>query len=121
MPNLYERLGGELSISTLAEILYGKIYADKDLAIFFANTERDKMVEKQVVFLKHIFGGPQMDTAIDMRSIHAPLVEKGLNGIHYNLVIEYINNILKDLGICEEDIIECLMKIDDFKTHVLNH
>lgn len=120
MSSLYERLGGELSVSTLAEILYGKIYADKDLSVFFKNTDRDKMVEKHVVFLTHILGGPQMDEIINMREVHAPLVEKGLNGVHYNLVIEYINNILKDLGVSEEDRIECLMTIDDFKADVLN-
>ena len=35
MATLYERLGGELAITALAEILYQRLYQDDDLKGFF--------------------------------------------------------------------------------------
>jgi hemoglobin len=46
----------------------------------------DAQRAKQKSFLTMVFGGPHEYTGKDMRTAHAPLVEKGLNDSHFDAV-----------------------------------
>ncbi len=120
MASLYERLGGRVAIEALAEILYDQIYAEESLKPFFVGIDRTVMENKQVDFLSDIFGGPELETEIDMRAVHAPLVkEKGLNEEHFNLLATIVQTILQEMHVNEEDVSEAMIAIASFKDDIL--
>ena len=51
MASLYARLGEEVAIGALSEILYDRIYADGDLVRFFEGRDKQAMIKKQHDFL----------------------------------------------------------------------
>lgn len=119
MASLYERLGGDLAVSAVSEILYSQIYEDEELKVFFEGVDRELIVQKQIDFLKHILGGPQMDHVFNLGSIHAPLVERGLNLSHYNSLVSYLETIMTELGVAKADVKEAISIIDTFKNSIL--
>lgn len=120
MASLYERLGGEPVITALAEILYDRIYSDNSLTEFFVNVDRGRMERKQVRFLSDIFGGPKLEQSINLRAIHKPLVEKGLNEQMFNTVASHVQNILVDMKVPPRDIDEAMTAVAAFKADILN-
>lgn len=54
---------------------------------------------KQKSFLTMVFGGPNEYTGKDLRISHAPLVAKGLDGSHFDAVIEHLRSSLQELNV----------------------
>jgi len=63
-------------------------------------------IGKQRAFLTMVFGGPTNYTGLDMRAGHAHLVERGLNDVHFDAVVENLANTLTELGVSQEGISE---------------
>lgn len=105
MASLYERLGEE-TIDTAVLMFYRKMLSDKRVSRFFDNSDMERQVAKQKSFLTMMFGGPNNYTGRNMRDVHAPLVEKGLNDMHFDIVVEHLTGTLKELGVSDVDIAE---------------
>jgi hemoglobin len=45
------------------------------------------------------FGGPNNYSGTDMRTAHAKLVKMGLNGSHFDVVMEHLVATLSELGV----------------------
>lgn len=118
--SLFERLGGEPVITALAEVLYDRIYNDQRLNSFFTDVDRAKMERKQVRFLSDIFGGPKLEQGLDLRKIHKPLVEKGLNEEMFNAVAVHVQEIMQQMKVPQADIEEALGAVAAFKPDILN-
>lgn len=106
MASLYDRLGGEAAIDTAVLMFYRKMLSDKRVSGYFDNTDMETQIAKQKGFLTMAFGGPNNYTGKNMRDAHAPLVAKGLNGTHVDIVIEHLGGTLKELGVSDADIAE---------------
>lgn len=104
MATLYEKLGGEPAINAAVDIFYRKVLNDARIAHFFDGVDMDRQIAKQKAFLTMAFGGPNNYTGLDMRKAHAHLVAKGLNGSHFDAVVENLATTLKELGVKDEDI-----------------
>jgi hemoglobin len=57
-----------------------------------------------------VFGGPNTYTGKDLRTAHKPLVDRGLNDTHFNIVIEHLKTTLKELEV-PDDLIEQVLAI----------
>ena len=97
--SLYERIGSEAAVNAAVDVFYRKVLADDRINQFFEGIDMDKQSAKQKAFLTFAFGGPAEYTGKDMRLGHAHMVEKGLNGSHFDAVMDNLGATLTELGV----------------------
>lgn len=118
--SLYEKLGGEAAVNTAVDIFYRKMLTDDRVSGFFDDADMDGQIAKQKAFLTMAFGGPNNYTGKSLRDGHAHLVEKGLDDLHVDVVIEHLGGTLKELGVADEDIAEVAAIADSVRDDVLS-
>ena len=96
---LFERIGGEAAVNAAVDVFYRKVMADDRINQFFEGVDMGKQSAKQKAFLTMALGGPSNYSGKDMRLGHAHLVEKGLNGSHFDAVMENLGATLTELGV----------------------
>jgi len=96
---LYERIGGEAAVDAAVELFYRKVLSDHRINRFFDKTDMETQTAKQKAFFTMAFGGPNNYTGGDMRSVHAKLVKMGLDGSHFDAVMEHLGATLVELGV----------------------
>jgi len=106
MPSLYERIGGAAAVDAAVDIFYRKVLSDDRIARFFDDIDMPRQIAKQKAFLTMAFGGPNSYTGKDMRNAHARLVKNGMNGSHFDAVVENLVATLQELKVAEADIAE---------------
>src|SRR3954468_6261472 len=104
MSSIYEQLGGAAAVEKAVDIFYRKMLLDSRVAEYFEAVDMDRQRSKQAAFLTMVLGGPNHYTGQDMRTAHAPLVKRGLNDLHVDIVIEHLGTTLKELGANDEQI-----------------
>ena len=92
---IFEKIGGEKSVNLAVDIFYRRVLSDPKVATFFESTNMDDQRAKQKSFLTMVFGGPNAYTGKDLRTAHKPLVDRGLNDTHFNIVIEHLEGTLR--------------------------
>ena len=102
--SLYARIGGEGAVGAAVDIFYRKVLNDDRIKEFFDDTDMDHQIAKQKSFLTMAFGGPNDYTGKDLRTAHAPLVERGMGHQHFDAVLELLGETLTELGVDQEDI-----------------
>ena len=107
---IYERLGGEAAVSAAVDIFYRKVLRDSRISRFFDETDMEDQIAKQKSFLNMVFGGPHEYTGKDLRTAHAPLVEKGLNDTHFDAVIGHLRRTLNELNV-QQDLIRKVVSV----------
>jgi hemoglobin len=104
MSSIYEQIGGEAAVEQAVDIFYRKMLLDERVAAYFESVDMDRQRAKQKAFLTMVFGGPNAYAGKDMRAAHAGLVQRGLNDLHVDVVIEHLGATLKELGAGDEQI-----------------
>jgi len=99
--SLYSQIGGEAATNAAVDIFYKKVLSDDSISGFFDSTDMNDQRAKQKAFLTMAFGGPNEYSGKDMRTAHAPLVEKGLNDDHFNAVADHLLATLQELKVPE--------------------
>ncbi len=117
--SLFERIGGEAAVNAAVDVFYRKVLADERINKFFEGVDMDKQAAKQKAFLTFAFGGPANYSGKDMRLGHAHLVEKGLNGSHFDAVMENLGATLKELGVPDDLIGEAAAIAESVRADVL--
>ena len=97
--SLYEQLGGQPAVDAAVDIFYRKVLSDNRISHFFDDVDMETQIAKQRAFLTMAFGGPNKYTGKDLRSGHAHLVKRGLNGIHFQAVAEILSATLQELKV----------------------
>ena len=120
MTSLYERLGGAPAFDAAVDDFYRRMLSDARVAQFFDDVDMEGQIAKQKAFLTYVTGGPAEYTGKEMRKAHAPLMEKGLDDSHVDIVIEHLGGTLKDLGAKDEDIAEVAGLAESVRDDVLN-
>lgn len=104
MKSLYDELGGSPAIEAAVDIFYRKVLSDDRISRFFEGVDMDRQSAKQKAFLTMVTGGPANYSGKDMRNAHAHLVTQGLDGGHFDAVVENLAATLKELGVEDEKI-----------------
>ena len=99
MTSIYEQIGGDDTILVAVEIFYRKVLSDDLVAHFFDDTDMDGQLAKQASFLTMVTGGPHDYTGKDMRAAHQHLVAQGMNGEHFDVVVEHLGATFLEMGI----------------------
>ncbi len=118
--SLFDRLGGVAAVDAAVDLFYGKVLADPKISRFFDDTDMDRQRAKQKAFLTLAFGGPNHYTGQDIRTAHAPLVEKGLNDSHFDAVAGHLQATLEELGVASDLTAEVMTIAGGARDDVLN-
>ena len=102
--SLFEELGGKPAVDAAVDVFYRKVLSDDRISHFFADVDMDTQIAKQRAFLTMAFGGPNSYTGKDLRTGHAHLVKRGLNGSHFQAVAENLSATLQELGVPQPQI-----------------
>lgn len=102
---IYDRIGSEAAVDATVDLFYRKVIKDERISGFFDTTDMESQRAKQKSFLTMVFGGPHSYTGKDLRTSHAPLVARGLNDTHFDIVIEHLKSSLNELDV-PNDLVE---------------
>jgi hemoglobin len=116
---LFEEIGGAPAVAAAVEIFYRRMLMDDRVAHFFDDTDMDRQIAKQSVFLTMAFGGPAHYTGRDMREGHRHLVARGLDDTHVDIVIEHLGETLRELGVGEGPIAQVAAIANSVRDDVL--
>lgn len=97
--SLFEQLGGAVAVDAAVDIFYRKVLTDPKISAFFDDVDMERQHAKQKAFLTMAFGGPNNYTGKDLRTAHAGLVARGLNGSHFDAVAGHLQSTLEQLGV----------------------
>ncbi|MBE9532579.1 MAG: group 1 truncated hemoglobin [Proteobacteria bacterium] len=97
--SIYDQIGGAGAVDAAVDIFYRKVLTDDSISHFFDDVDMDAQRDKQKAFLTMVMGGPNEYTGGDMRTVHAPLVEKGLNEAHFMAVAGHLQATLEELNV----------------------
>ncbi len=117
--SLYNRLGGDAFLGEATSLLYARILIDDDLAPFFAGMNVKRIEARQRAFLAYAFAGPEMTPKVDLKAVHAPLLGKGLNHTHFDLLKRYLCDTMIELGINEHLIPEAVDRVEATRVDVM--
>jgi hemoglobin len=99
---------------------YEKVLADPRTRPFFEGLPMALQTQKQVAFMTWAFGGPAEYKGRDLREAHAKLVEqKGLGDVHFDAVVQLLEETLRELGVAEELVTEARSIVADTRARVL--
>lgn len=117
---IFDRLGGEPTIETAVDLFYRKVLADSRVSHFFDDADMDAQRAKQKAFLSWLLGGPHDYDGNELRKAHAPLLERGLNETHFDIVAEHLKATLLELKVEGNIIAEAMIVIASTRNAILN-
>ena len=117
--SLYDRIGGEAAVNAAVELFYRKVLNDYRINRFFDKTDMEEQIAKQKAFFTMAFGGPNEYTGKDMRTVHAPLVKRGLDDSHFDAVMEHLGATLTELNVPKDLIAEAAAIAESTRNDVL--
>jgi len=121
MDSLYARLGGEPVLALAIERFYARVMVDDRLRVFFDTLDLGPLVRKQIAFMSHVLGGPEVYGGRDLRNAHAKLVHHlGLSDEHFDAVVDHLHATLAELGVSEPLIWEVLARVAATRNEVLD-
>src|SRR5260370_10615401 len=101
--SVYDLLGGDRqAIRRVTVAFYRKVLDDAFLVPYFAGVDMDLQASMLAEFLAMAFGGPHAYTGRDLRTAHAQL--PGLADLHFDRVVRYLADTLREFGVSEGDI-----------------
>jgi hemoglobin len=118
--SLFERAGGEGAVEAAVDLFYRKVLTDPKINGFFDGVDMNEQRAKQKSFLTFVFGGPNTYTGKDLRTAHAPLAKRGLNGSHFDAVAGHLQATLNELGVAADVIQEIMGIAAGTRSDVLN-
>jgi hemoglobin len=117
--SLYDLLGDDRrAMHSVASALYKKILADGLLAPYFRGVDIDRQASMLAEFLAMAFGGPHAYSGRDLRTAHAQL--PGLTDMHFDLVVSYLADTLREFGVADGDIATVDAVAETVRDDVLN-
>ena len=118
--SLYDQIGGAPVVEAAVDLFYRKVLTDDLISHFFDDTDMNEQRAKQKAFLTMALGGPHEYTGKDLRTAHAPLVEKGLDDSHFDAVAGHLQATLEELGVPAALIAEVMTVAASTRDDVLN-
>jgi hemoglobin len=118
--DLYDLIGGKMTIWTATESFYRRVLADDRVSHFFENTDIAHLRARQSMFLSMLLGGRIDYTGKDITVAHAGVREQGLNDAHFDTFLNHFRAALEEVGV-KADKVEKVMKLLESKHNaVLN-
>lgn len=117
--SLYDLLSDDRrAMHSVTSALYKKVLADELLAPYFRSVDIDRQASMLAEFLAMAFGGPHAYSGRDLRTAHAQLT--GLTDMHFDLVVSYLADTLREFGVADGDIATVAAVAETARDDVLN-
>jgi truncated hemoglobin YjbI len=117
--SLYDLLSDDRrAMHSVTSALYKKVLADELLAPYFRSVDIDRQASMFAEFLAMAFGGPHTYSGRDLRTAHAQL--QGLTDMHFDLVVSYLADTLREFGVADGDIATVAAVAETARDDVLN-
>jgi hemoglobin len=117
--SLYARIGGKAALDVAVDIFYRKVLDDPFVRYFFEDVDIDAQRAKQKRFLSMVCGGPHRYTGKQIREAHAHLLPLGLNGEHFDRVVEHLQAALEECKVAPADLADILHAAASYRAEVL--
>jgi hemoglobin len=96
---LLEQLGGDSALDALVGAFYFNVLVDDRVAMFFADTDIEVILNHQRMFLATVLGVENRYRGRNLRDAHRALVEKsGLDDTHFDAIVEILSFTLDQFG-----------------------
>jgi hemoglobin len=115
--SLYEKLGGEESISKVVDYFYELVLKDETVNQYFKETDMDKQRKHQTKFISFALGGPNQYSGLSMAKAHEGM---NLQEEHFQAIVNHLHDSLAHFGISEMDIDTALTKVASLKDDILH-
>jgi hemoglobin len=117
--SLSDLLGdGRDDLRSVTSAFYKKVLADQLLSPYFACVDMERQTGMLAEFLAMAFGGSHAYAGRDLRTAHEHL--HGLTDAHFDRVLEYLAETLREAGLSEGDIITAGAVAETVRDQVLN-
>jgi len=97
--SIYDKIGGESALVTVVDDFYERVFADAQLAGFFAGTNMARLKGRQIAFFAQALGGPDLYDGASMRDAHAG---RGIAQRDFDKVALYLAESLRDARVPAE-------------------
>ena len=112
---LYDRLGGEPTVTALIDTFYKRIAADAELAPFFEHSSMESLHKMQREFIAAALGGPIVYAGRPLREAHAG---RGITKRHLGLFINHLMESLKVHDISEQDSYDIISRLNKYADEI---
>ena len=112
---LYERVGGEQTISELIHEFYDRVLADPELKPFFEKTSMDKLRRMQREFFSAALNGPISYTGRPLGHVHHG---RSITKHHFALYVGHLIDTLRDQGINDQDVQDIIGRINTYADEI---
>jgi two-component system chemotaxis sensor kinase CheA len=100
--SLFERIGGQNTIDTLIDNFFDKVLVDERVKRFFEGVDTERLRNKEKSYWAFTLGGELQYTGKTLGEAHRALLDKGLDGKHFEAMIEIFNATLSEIDIPDE-------------------
>jgi hemoglobin len=112
---LYDRIGGEEAIEAVVFDFYRRVFADAELAPFFADMPVERLKVMQREFFAAALDGPVQYTGRPLDQVHAGL---GITTRHLARFLDHLMEALAERGITESDRYEIHSRINTYADEI---
>mmetsp|Transcript_51405 Transcript_51405/g.135605 ORF Transcript_51405/g.135605 Transcript_51405/m.135605 type:complete len:1160 (+) Transcript_51405:44-3523(+) len=110
---MYERIGGDLNLEALVEVVYIKALVDSRVRSFFEiNVRKLQTIRKKVFqFLSGFLGGPKLYDSTNVKPSHYHM---NITDFHFDAMWDLFADTLKELGIhpdCAKDFLAAMNRV----------
>ena len=112
---LFERVGGEQTISDLIHEFYDRVLADPELKPFFENASMGKLRRMQREFFSAALDGPITYSGRPLSHVHHG---RGITKHHFALYVGHLIDTLQDQGINDQDAQEIIGRINTYADEI---
>ncbi len=116
---LFARLGGDPAIDIVVDSIYTRIVDDPRISRFYADVDIANLKASYKSYLGAAFGGPVTYSGRPLSEAHASLVADGLDGSHFDVVVQHLRSVLIDFQVDSHMIDEIMEIIDAQKAEIL--
>ena len=115
-PILYDRIGGEDAVAGLIVDFYNRVLSAPELAPFFENTDKDKLVHMQREFFSAALGGPVGFGGNPLSHAHHG---RGITRKHFALFVDHLFESLRGFQLSEREVSETISRINTYVDEVV--
>ncbi len=112
---LFERVGGEQTISDLIHEFYNRVIADPELKPFFFNASMGKLRRMQREFFSAALDGPITYSGRPLSHVHHG---RGITKHHFALYVGHLIDTLQSQGINDQDTQEIIGRISTYSDEI---
>lgn len=113
--SLYERIGGETTISALIPAFYERVLQDPELAPFFTHAPLDKLHAMQREFFSMATGGPITYSGRPLAHVHQGMKIKAHQFAKF---ANHLLDTLKSLGTSDDEAQEVIDRINSYVNEI---